>query len=112
MTLNALKYLAKIPDEVPILPQEILEPICSLKTDMLGGHNPRLHLDETLLALSISAVTNPLAKLALSKLPELRGCQAHSTVMLSQMDNGTIRKLGIDLTCDPAFETKKLYHGK
>ena len=112
MILNALKYLAKIPDEVLILPTEVLEPICQLKTEMLGGHNPRLHLDEMLLALSISAVTNPLAKLAMSKLPELRYCQAHSTVMLSQMDNGTIRKLGIDLTCDPVYETKKLYHGK
>ena len=112
MVLNALKYLANIPDEVPILPSEVLEPICNLKTEMLGGHNPRLHLDETLLALSISAVTNPIAKLALSKLGDLRYCQAHSTIMLSQMDQGTIRKLGIDITCDPIYETKKLYHSK
>ncbi len=110
MILNALKYLAGIKDSVAILPKSILEPICRLKTDSLGGHNPRLHLDEILLALSISALTNPLAEMALEQLPKLKGCQSHSTVILSEMDNGTLKKLGIDHTSDPIYETKKLFH--
>ena len=110
MILNALKYLAGIKDSVTILPKSILEPICRLKTESLGGHNPRLHLDEILLALSISALTNPLAEMALEQLPKLKGCQSHSTVILSEMDNGTLKKLGIDHTSDPIYETKKLFH--
>ena len=112
MILNALKHLAGIRDSVLLIPKAILEPIWNLKTEALGGHNPRLHLDEILLALSISAVTNPLAGMALEQLPKLRGCQSHSTVILSEMDNGTLRKLGVDHTSDPVYETKKLYHGK
>ncbi len=112
MILNALKHLAGIRDSVLLIPKAILEPIRKLKTESLGGHNPRLHLDEILLALSISAVTNPLAGMALEQLPKLRGCQSHSTVILSEMDNGTLRKLGVDHTSDPVYETKKLYHGK
>ncbi|HBX24825.1 MAG TPA: hypothetical protein DEF61_00800, partial [Firmicutes bacterium] len=112
LILNALKHLAGISDSVTLLPKAILEPICKLKTESLGGHNPRLHLDEILLALAISAVTNPLAEMALKQLPKLRGCQSHSTVILSEMDNGTLRKLGIDHTSDPIYETKKLFHGK
>ena len=112
MILNALKHLAGIRDSVTLLPKAILEPICKLKTESLGGHNPRLHLDEILLALSISAVTNPLAEMALEQLPKLKGCQSHCTVILSEMDNNTLRKLGIDNTCDPIYETKKLYHGR
>ena len=112
MILNALKHLAGIRDSVLLIPKAILEPICKLKTESLGGHNPRLHLDEILLALSISAVTNPLAGMALEQLPKLRGCQSHSTVILSEMDSGTLRKLGVDHTSDPVYETNKLYHGK
>ena len=112
MILNALKHLAGIRDSVLLIPKAILEPICKLKTESLGGHNPRLHLDEILLALSISAVTNPLAGMALEQLPKLRGCQSHSTVILSEMDNGTLRKLGVDHTSDPVYETRELYHGK
>lgn len=112
MMLNALKYLAGIQDNVDLLPKSILEPICKLKTEDLGGHNPRLHTDEILLALSISAVTNPLADLALRQLPKLRGAQAHASVILSQMDANTLKKLGIDLTSEPVYETKKLYHAK
>lgn len=112
MILNALKHLAGIRDSVLLIPKAILEPICKLKTDSLSGHNPRLHLDEILLALSISAVTSPLAEMALEQLPKLRGCQSHSTVILSEMDNGTLRKLGIENTSDPYYETKKLYHSR
>ena len=112
MILNALKYFAGINDKVTLLPKGIIEPVCELKTRDLHAHNPRLHLDEILLALSISAVTNPLAELAMAQLPKLRGSECHSSVILSQMDNGTLRKLGINLTCEPVYETKKLYHSK
>lgn len=112
MILNSLKYLAGIQDKIYLIPKAIIEPICDLKTKSLGGHNPRLHVDEVLLALSISAVTNPLAELALAQLPLLRHAQCHSTVILSQMDSNTIRKLGIDLTSEPVYEKKKLYHAK
>ena len=88
----------------------VIEPIQRLKTVHLGNHNPRLHTDEILLALSISAATNPTAELALRQLPKLRGCEAHSTVMLSQVDDTTFRKLGVNLTCEPNYQTKKLYH--
>ncbi len=105
-------YFAGINDKVTLLPKGIIEPVCELKTRDLHAHNPRLHLDEILLALSISAVTNPLAELAMAQLPKLRGSECHSSVILSQMDNGTLRKLGINLTCEPVYETKKLYHSK
>ncbi len=110
MIINALKHLAGIKDSVLLLPKAILEPICKLKTESLGGHNPKLHLDEVLMALAISALTNPLAEMAMAQLPNLKGCQSHSTVILSEMDNGTLRKLGIDHTSDPIYETKKLFH--
>ena len=76
----------------------------------MGNHNPRLHTDEILIALSISAATNPTAQLALDQLPRLRGCEAHSSVILSQVDSSVLRKLGINLTCEPHYQTKKLYH--
>ena len=83
-----------------------------LKIKGLGHHNPRLHVDDVLLALSISAVTNPLADLALAQLPKLRGAESHSSVILSSRDMGTLNRLGIRHTCEPFYETKKLYHSK
>ena len=112
LILNALKHLAGISDKVYLLPEAILEPVCRLKTRDFGNHNPRLHLDEVLVALSISALTNPLAELAMAQLPKLRGTQAHTTVILSNFEQGILRKLGIDHTSDPVYETKKLYHSK
>lgn len=112
MILNALKQLAGIQDKVLLLPKAIIEPICDLKIKGLGHHNPRLHVDDVLLALSISAVTNPLAELALDQLPKLRGCQSHSSVILSSRDLGTLNRLGMQHTCEPFYETKKLYHAK
>lgn len=112
MMINALKHLANIDDDVVVFPKSILEPVCDLKTNYLGGHNPRLHLDEILVALSISAVSNPLAEMCLKQLPKLKGAQFHSSVILSQVDNNTLRKLGIDATSEPIYETKKLYHSK
>lgn len=112
MILNALKYLAGFSDDVLLLPKAIIEPICEMKIKGLGHHNPRLHVDDVLLALSISAVTNPLAERALQVLPKLRCCESHSSVILSSRDMSTLNRLGIRHTCEPFYETKKLYHSK
>ena len=111
LLLNSLKRLAGIDKEVNLIPPEVIEPIQVLKTNHLGNHNPRLHTDETLIALSISATTDDYAKRALEKLPELRGCEAHSSVILSQVDSSVFKKLGVNLTCEPLYQSKKLYHG-
>jgi uncharacterized protein (UPF0371 family) len=110
LLLNALKTLAEIPDEIHLLPPSVIEPIQTLKVQHLGGNNPRLHTDEVLIALAVSATTNPLAAKALDQLQNLRGVEIHSTVLLSQVDEGTFRKLGANLTCEPKYQTKKLYH--
>ena len=110
LLLNALKTLAEIPDEIHLLPPSVIEPIQTLKVRHLGGNNPRLHTDEVLIALAVSATTNPLAAKALDQLQNLRGVEIHSTVLLSQVDEGTFRKLGANLTCEPKYQTKKLYH--
>ncbi len=109
-TLNALKVLAGISDHILIISPHIIEPIQLLKTQSLGNHNPRLHVDEILIALAISATTNPLSHLALQQLPKLKNCEAHSSVILSAVDYNTFRKLGIQLTSEPKYHTKKLYH--
>lgn len=108
--LNALKALAGIADSVPLLSPAVIEPIQRLKTKHLGNTNPRLHTDEILIALSICAVTSPTAQLAMEQLPKLRDCEMHSTVILSQVDVNVIKKLGINLTSEPKYQTKKLYH--
>ena len=108
--LNALKVLANIDDDVYLISPEVIEPIQNLKTNNFGNHNPRLHIDETLIALAMSATTNKTAAKAFSKLGELRNLEAHSSVILSQIDNSTFKKLGINLTCEPVYQTKKLYH--
>lgn len=108
--LNAAKHLAGLPDDLLMISPSIIEPIQELKTGILKGHNPRLHSDETLIALSMSANTNPVAKNALDAIEGLKGCEAHSTVILSQVDMDVYRKLGINLTCEPRYQTKKLYH--
>ena len=110
MLLNVLKELGGIPDDIELLSPTIIEPIQEMKTGVLGGHNPRLHIDEILIALSICAVTNATAKKALSKLSELSGLEGHSTVILSRVDEQTFKKLGINMTCEPKYQTKKLYH--
>ena len=110
MLLNVLKELAGIPDDIDLLSPTIIEPIQVMKTQMLGNHNPRLHTDEVLIALSICAATNSAAKKALQQVPNLRGLEAHSTVILSRVDEQTFRKLGVNMTCNPQYQTKKLYH--
>lgn len=101
MLLNALKHLAGIDDEVLLIPPEIIVPVQELKTNHLGNKNPRLHTDEVLLALSISAVTDEKAKKALDQLVNLKNCEMHSTVILAHVDQNILKKLGIRLTCDP-----------
>lgn len=110
MLLNALKTLAGIPDEIKLLSPVAVEPIQKLKTTVLGSKNPRLHTDEVLIALSISAATNETAKTAMQQLDKLRGCQVHTTVILSPVDETVFRKLGVDVTSDPIYSTKQLYH--
>ncbi|MBQ7345240.1 MAG: DUF1846 family protein, partial [Oscillospiraceae bacterium] len=103
LLLNALKALGGIRDELHLISPVVIDPIQHLKVDHLGNRNPRLHTDEILIALSISAATNPTAELAMEQLYKLRGCQAHSSVILSAVDEKTLKRLGVDLTCDPKY---------
>ena len=90
----------------------VIGPVQELKCRYLGNHNPRLHSDEILIALSVSAATDENAAKALTALPALKGCEAHSTVILSAADANTFRRIGVNLTCDPRYQSHKLYHGK
>ena len=108
--LNALKSLAGINDDIHLLSPAVIEPVQELKVKYMGNHNPRLHVDEVLIALSVSAATNPLAKLALQQIPKLRGMEAHATVILKEQDESVFKKFGINITCEPKYQTKKLYH--
>ena len=108
--LNALKKLADIDKKRHLISPEVIEPIQELKCRYLGNHNPRLHTDEVLVALSVSAASDPIAAKALSMLPRLKNCEAHSTVILSAVDDNTFRRLGVNLTCDPSYQSHKLYH--
>jgi uncharacterized protein (UPF0371 family) len=106
LLLNALKYLGDIRDDLHLISPEAIEPIQKLKTQYLGGKNPRLHTDEVLIALSVSAVNDKNASKALEQLPKLKGCQVHTTVMLSDVDIKTFKKLGVDLTSEPVLKSK------
>ena len=110
MLLNAVKLLAGIDKDLDLLPASIIAPISDMKLRHLGHHNPRLHSDEVLIALSISAVTNPLAERVLKKLDDLRGCDAHFSVILSEEDEKLYKRLGIHVSCQPRYEIKRLYH--
>ena len=110
MLLNALKKLAGIEKELKLISPTIIEPIQKLKVGHLGNRNPRLHTDEVLIALSICAVTDPLAEQALKQLEKLKCCEVHSTVILSSVDENVFKKLGVNLTCEPKYQTKKLFH--
>ena len=112
MLVNALKSLANIPKEVDILDAAVIEPIQKLKVDTFGSANPRLHTDEILIALAISAVTNPTAKIAMEQLPKLRDTDAHATVILSETDTRILKKLGVRITTEPTYETERLYRKK
>ena len=108
--LNALKSLAGLDDELLLLPSSLIEPVQSLKVNYLGSKNPRLHVDEVLVALSVSAATDENAAKALSALSELKGCEAHISVIPSSVDAVFFRKLGINLTYEPEYENDNLYH--
>ncbi|MBQ9840812.1 MAG: DUF1846 domain-containing protein [Erysipelotrichaceae bacterium] len=108
--LNALKALGGINPELQLISKRVVEPIQSLKIDCLGNHNPRLHSDELLIALSIAATTNPVAELAMKQLSKLKGAEGHSTVILPLEDANIFRKLGVNMTCDAQYHHKKLYH--
>lgn len=108
--LNALKDLADIDDDVMLLSPDIIEPIQHLKIAHMGNNNPRLHTDEILIALSVCAATDERADRALDALSKLRNCEAHSTVILSSVDKNTFQRLGVNLTSEPKYQVKKLYH--
>jgi uncharacterized protein (UPF0371 family) len=110
LLLNALKILAKLPDDRHVISPAAIEPIQKLKTEYLGSKNPRLHTDEVLIALSTSAASDPDAQKALEQLPKLKGCQAHTTSMLSGVDIKQFKRLGIQVTAEPVYENKRLYH--
>jgi len=110
MILDALKALCGIPDKRLLLARSIIEPVQELKVRFLGNKNPLLHADEVLVTLSICAATDPVARQALEQIPNLAGCDVHSTVILSAADSNTFRKLGVNLTCEPQYESNQLYH--
>lgn len=105
LLLNALKYFAGLDDEVLLMSPDVIEPIQDLKVRHLGNNNPRIHTDETLLALSICANTDENAKKAMEQISRLRGCEVHSTVILSAVDERIFKRLGINLTCEPKYST-------
>ncbi len=110
LLLNVLKVLGGIEKGAHLISPHVIEPIQSLKCDYLGNRNPRLHTDEVLLALSICAATDERAAAAMKQLPQLNHCEAHSTVILSSVDSNIFKRLGVNLTCDPQYQSHKLYH--
>ena len=111
MILNALKILAGIDDDVLLISPDVIRSMQRLKVDYLGNRNPRLHVDEMLVALSIAANTDPVVERAVAKIPELRGCDVHSSVVISTVDEGTYKKLGMYVSSEPEHQTKCLFHG-
>ena len=110
MILNALKTLAGVDDTIELIAPSIIEPIQKLKVEHLGNHNPHLHVDEMLIALTICAGNSDDAAKALDQLDNLAGCEVHSSVILSQVDENTFHKLRVHLTCEPRYQTSKLFH--
>ena len=104
LLLNALKTLADVEDEVHLIAPTVIDPIQHLKVDHFGNRNPRLHTDEVLLALSICATTDPTAEKAMEQLEKLRGCEVHSSVILSPVDEKVVKRLGVNLTCQPQYK--------
>ena len=110
LLLNALKAIAGIDDEIQLISPETIEPVCRLKTEMLGNRNPRLHSDEVLIALAACSISDPNAKKAMDAIPALRGTDAHFSVIISHVDEKTFKKLGINVSCEPRYEHRTLYH--
>ena len=105
LLLNALKELAGLEDDLHLISPEVIDPIQHLKVDHFGNRNPRLHTDEILIALSICAATDPRAEQAMEQLSKLRGCEAHSSVILSAVDEKTFKRLGVNITCEPRYKS-------
>ena len=110
--LNALKKLAGIDKPLQLIAPGVIEPIQNLKVEHLGNHNPRLHTDEMLMALTICSVMNPMAGYAIDQINSLKGCEAHSSVILSHVDEEMFKKLGVNISFEPRYQAKKLYHKK
>jgi uncharacterized protein (UPF0371 family) len=108
--LNALKSLGGIHDDMLLLSPIVIEPIRYLKRDYLRMQNSRLRTEEILIALSISAATNPMAELALNQLDKLDGCEAHSSIILPKADDNVFQKLGVNITSEPKYHTNRLYN--
>ncbi|MBO4365119.1 MAG: DUF1846 family protein, partial [Eggerthellaceae bacterium] len=109
LIMNALKYLAGT-DDVEVITDSVIEPICKLKTEYLNHRNPRLHSDETLIALSVSSTTNELAAQLLDHIHELSGCDAFFSVIISSTDEKLYRTLGVNVCCEPKYELRRYYH--
>lgn len=107
LILNVTKHLAGIDHDLKLIPESMIEPIQHTKISYLGGHNPRLHTDEVIVALSVLSEQDENCRRALEQLPKLRDCQVHSTVMLSDVDQRIFKKLGVQLTCEPVMKTVK-----
>ena len=112
LLLNALKHMAGIDHKLELIPSSVIEPISAMKTGYLGHRNPRLHSDEVLIALAISGLTNPLAAMVQEQLKTLRDCDAHFSVIISEEDAKLYKRLGINVSCEPKYEVKSLYHKK
>lgn len=110
LLLNALKALGSVSHDLHLISPNVIEPIQTLKVENMGTQNPCLHTEEILIALAISATMNPAAALAIKQLPKLRNCEAHSTVIISPVDESVFHKLGINVTCEPQFQSNKIYH--
>ena len=104
--------MAGIDHKLDLIPPSVIEPISAMKTGCLGHRNPRLHSDEVLIALAISGLTNPLAAMVQAQLKNLRGCEAHFSVIISEEDAKLYKRLGINVSCQPKYEVKSLYHKK
>ena len=112
LLLNALKHMVGIDHKLELIPSSVIEPISAMKTGYLGHRNPRLHSDEVLIALAISGLTNPLAAMVQEQLKTLRDCDAHFSVIISEEDAKLYKRLGINVSCEPKYEVKSLYHKK
>lgn len=110
LLMNALKGVSGVEDDIDVISDDVLEPICHLKTEHLGNNNPRLHSDETLLALSVSSSVNPLAEKLIDNIDKLRGCDAYFSVIISATDEKLYRRLGMNVCCEPRFESHRCYH--
>lgn len=110
LLMNALKGVSGVEDDVDVISDDVLEPICHLKSEHLGNANPRLHSDETLLALSVSSASNPLAEKLIDNADKLKGCDAYFSVIISSTDEKLYRTLGVNVCCEPKFESHRYYH--